>query len=115
MAEPTVYELLAKQIEGGFERIDDRMSSLLEQQRITNGRVNEAHVKLAVHDAQLDAGSKRIELLSHRTHETANKLQTFMGAGVTKSIRAALTRDVSLVVGTVSAVVGLLKFLKVIP
>jgi hypothetical protein len=115
MADPTVYELLAKQIEGGFERIDDRMAALLEQQRITNGRVNEAHVRLAVHDAQLEAGAKRIEILSSRTHDTENKLQTFMGSGVSKSVRSAITRDVTLIASTVAAMIAVLKLLKVLP
>lgn len=115
MSDPNVYELLRDQIEGGFDRMDRRISEVVEQQRITNGRVNEAHTKIAVHDTQMLAHTQRIDTLSSRSHETANKLQVFMAGGAAKSVRAMLARDFGLVFGTVTIVISALKFLKVLP
>jgi hypothetical protein len=122
MSEPTVYELLAKQIDGGFERLDARMNQLLEQQRITNGRVNDAHIRLASHDAQLTASAERISLVASAHADTATKLNaitqtmnSFISGGAARSFRQVLARDVTLVISSVSICVVLLKFLKVIP
>jgi hypothetical protein len=125
-SEPNVYELLAKQIEGGFDRLDRRHSELgdqmdrryremTDQMRFMNGRVTEAHIKLAAHDAVLNAGTKRIEVISQRTHETANKLQSFANGGATMTVRQWLMREISLIVATVGMVIGVLKFFGMLP
>jgi hypothetical protein len=75
MSDPTVYELLSDKIDGGFERQEaatDRLSAL---QRDMNGRVTDAHLKIAVHDEQLRGGSKRLDALGERTHVLSNMLQ----------------------------------------
>jgi hypothetical protein len=114
MSEPSVYELLGNQIENGFERIDRRMAEVVEQQRITNGRVTEAHIQLAVHKARLDADEERIAVVSTRSHETFNKLQTFMAGGAASSIQKMIARDVGLVISTVTLMFAIAKIFKVI-
>jgi hypothetical protein len=100
MPDPTIFELLSKQMDAGFARLDSRGDDIASELRKINVRVGDAVASQVGHGARLESAEESLRIVRERTHLISNTLQ--------KQERVRIMRDI----GIIAATALTLKFLK---